>query len=373
MKLKVLHITNWYPDKINPFKAMWIKKHVEALNLFCDNDVYHVEIKSGCLKLWLNHFSKNEKSIRLLIPFKKWFYIEIFTTFLLIYVLIFKVRLKSYDIINFHIAYPLCTYLHLLKHFIKQPIIITEHWSAYHFNFNVQKLSKLKRIKTIFTNYIPFITVSESLKNDLNIFSNKKNIIHVIPNVVDINSFKYLNIDKTPNSLFMISYWKWPKLPLIAIKAIDYLKDSNPNIKLTVGGYGSQISEIKEFIKIRGLENFIHIKGIMTSNEIALEMNKSLAFIHPSHYETFSVVCAESLCCGTPVIGSKVGGLIENINEENGILFDNNNIQELISAIRTILNHNIVYNYSNISQMNIQKFSKINVGRNYYHTLLKYV
>ena len=373
MKLKVLHITNWYPDKINPFKAMWIMKHVDALKLFCDNDVYHIEVRSGCLKFWVNSISKNVKSIGMFIPFKEWFFIEIFTTIILIYVLTIKARLKSYDIINFHIAYPLCTYLHILKYFIKKPIIITEHWSAYHFNFNVNKLSKLNRIKSIFTNYIPFITVSESLKNDLNIFSNNKNIIHVIPNVVDINTFKYLNIDKTPNSFFMISYWKWPKFPLIAIKAIDYLKDVNPNIKLIIGGYGSQISEIKEFIKIKGLEKYIHIKGKMSSNEIALEMNKSLAFIHPSHYETFSVVCAESLCCGTPVIGSKVGGLIENITEEYGILFDNNNIQELITAINTISNHNIVYNYSKISQIYSHKFSKFNVGRNYYHTLLKYV
>ena len=89
----------------------------------------------------------------------------------------------------------MCTYLHLFQNFIKKPIVITEHWSAYHLNFGVKK--ELNRIKRIFNNKVTWITVSEALKNDLIRFSGNTALkAFVIPNVVDSVTFTSRNQEK---------------------------------------------------------------------------------------------------------------------------------------------------------------------------------
>ena len=162
MSFRILHITNWYPDSSDQFKGSWIAKHIRALDNFCHNDVVHIEVNSNSFNLNKTSVILGNKALRFNFPFHKWFIKEILTGFLVMYVIIFKIKVRNYNIINFHIAYPLCTYLHIYQSFIRKPIIITEHWSAYHFNFGVKK--NLNRVKRIFKNNVTFITVSDALK-----------------------------------------------------------------------------------------------------------------------------------------------------------------------------------------------------------------
>ena len=38
MLKSVLHITNWHPNRDNPYEAVWMQRHVESLKkLFLDN------------------------------------------------------------------------------------------------------------------------------------------------------------------------------------------------------------------------------------------------------------------------------------------------------------------------------------------------
>ena len=50
------------------------------------------------------------------------------------------------------------------------------------------------------------------------------------------------------------------------------------------------------------------------------------------------MVLIEALACGKPVIGSKVGGITEIINEDVGLLVNPNKISSISRAIDTIIN-----------------------------------
>ena len=65
--------------------------------------------------------------------------------------------------------------------------------------------------------------------------------------------------------------------------------------------------------------------------------NIATVFIFPSREEPLGLVGLESIACGTPVIGSNIGGIPEYINENNGLLFDPNEPKELASILSTIL------------------------------------
>ncbi len=361
--MKVLHLTNWYPSLDQPFKASWIARQIRALDTFCLNEVYHIEVVTGPFKLRNDRGMLGNKVLRLSFPTNVWFLKEIVTSVLVLYTLFIKIKLRDYDVVNFHIAYPLCTYLHFYQNFIKKPIVITEHWSAYHLNFGVNK--DLNRIKRIFNNNVTWITVSEALKVDLIQFSGNTAInAFVVPNIVDSGTFTYSQKEKQ-NHFFMVSYWKKPKNPILLLRAFRYFLRKNPGINLRIGGFGPQEKQIIDYIEQMKLGKSIEYIGSLKPEEIAQEMNKAMAFLHCSEYETFSVVCAEALSCGTPVIASAVGGLIEIIEESNGILVNENTETNWLNALSSFITSRDSYNSKVIHNKTINKFSASKVGKSY--------
>src|SRR5688500_19020192 len=110
--MKVLHITNWYPNSVNPQEALWIQRHIESLSSHVESYfIIHLEVRPS----HRIHFMRNRISHgiqrRFEIPFNSWFLVEMMTTLLLVYYLM-KFRRRNFDVINFHIAYPLLVYWH---------------------------------------------------------------------------------------------------------------------------------------------------------------------------------------------------------------------------------------------------------------------
>ena len=361
--MKVLHLTNWYPSLDQPFKASWIERQIRALDTFCFNEVYHIEVVTGPFKLRNDPGMLGNKVLRLSFPLDIWFLKEIMTSVLVLYALFIKIKLRDYDVVNFHIAYPLCTYLHFYQNFLKKPIVITEHWSAYHLNFGINK--DLHRIRKIFNNNVTWITVSEALKGDLMKFSRNTTLnAFVVPNIVDSGTFTYSHQEKH-NRFFMVSYWKKPKNPFLILSVFRYFLKQNPGIKLRIGGFGPQEEQIINYIEKMKLGQSVEYLGSLKPEEIAEEMNKAMAFLHCSEYETFSVVCAEALSCGTPVIASAVGGLIEIIEESNGILVKKNTETDWLKALGSFINSRDSYNSKVINNKTINKFSASKIGKSY--------
>jgi len=373
--MRILHLTNWYPNNTNPYEALWIQKHVEALDAnVIYSSVIHLNVENSNRIKWENYKSKRDvRHFLLKIPFHIWRINEWVTFILLWYVLLFKVQLSRYDLINIHIAYPLCVYLGWIKRFTKLPIVITEHWSAYHFGFHISNLKKKKRIQQIFHHETPVITVSEALKNDIKKFANTNNFpSYVIPNIVDTRIFYFKNIPISSNpTFFMVSQWKAPKQPILVLEAFQEIIQFYPHAKLRIGGYGPQEKQIRDFILNNQLQNHVRYLGKLSPMSIADEMNAAWGFIHPSDYETFSVVCAEAVCCGTPVIASNVGGIPEFVvNNNNGILVENSP-EKFLAAIKEVIQLQNKFDRKKISESTRAIFSKEAVGKNYFEVLQK--
>jgi glycosyltransferase involved in cell wall biosynthesis len=319
--MKILHITNWYPSESQPKRALWIKDQIELLRGEVDYQVWHLEVVSGRLNLQYKKLSTTEHSLTLSFPTQRWFIIELLTTILLVYFFLVKIRLRDFSHLHFHIAYPLLTYWHWLRKVIRKPVVISEHWSAYHFNFNIKDRSKLKPIQRIFHNTLHLITVSQSLAKDIVRFSGNEQLsFSVIHNVVDRQIFHYQEKSILQNTFFMVSQWKEPKDPFTVLKLLKEM----PDLYLRIGGYGPQLHEMKLLVERMEVNDRVEFLGTLSKQSIAEEMNQCVAFVHPSSYETFSVVCAEAISCGCPVIASKVGGIPEFVNESNGLLIEDN-------------------------------------------------
>ncbi len=97
----------------------------------------------------------------------------------------------------------------------------------------------------------------------------------------------------------------------------------------------SYFDEVKNFTQLNNLEKRVHF--------LPYQSNVSLAFsafdwtILPSDSETFGMVTIESMACGTPVLGSNVGGTTELIvHGKNGLLFETKKSSDLAEKMDLI-------------------------------------
>ena len=361
--MRVLHITRWYPHKEEPLEAIWIKRLIEPVDP--ESEVYHLCVTPS-KKLKIRYSTNGRVKHRIWeLPTKKWIIIEIVNFFLLGHFLLMKRFKNDFDLINFHIAYPQLVFWSALKFLVNKPVVVSEHWSAYHFNFGVGR--KLPRIQWIFKHGLPFITVSKSLAEDIKSFSQQADLkIHQVPNVVDVKDFKLMKaIIPDQGTFFMVSQWKWPKQPKVVLNAFAALvaRGECDHYKLRIAGYGPQLEELKMLSYSLGLNERVCFLGPLTSELIADEMNRCTAFLHCSEYETFSVVCAEALCCGAPVVASNVGAIAEYVNSENGILVGENTPEVWLKAIEKLRYSE--FNRSVISSAAQKKFATANVRLQY--------
>lgn len=76
------------------------------------------------------------------------------------------------------------------------------------------------------------------------------------------------------------------------------------------GRYGKQAAQ-------RGLQDRVHFAGPCA--DLPPVYRDADAFVLPTAYETFSLVCMEALACGVPVIATRVGGIEDYLRDgENG-------------------------------------------------------
>lgn len=350
---KVLHIVSWYPTQWDNLEGIFIKEQFNLFSEVTKSHLIHVQIRKSkyFLKYKYYKYSDFEEGYYLLSKIKSHKLIEFLTTFLLLWVL-FKSHYKKYDFLHFHIAYPLLIHYFLWKKIIKIPIMISEHWSAYHFNFYMPwETKRLDSIKRIFRQNIPLIVVSKTLLQDIEKFSGTKEFPSVIiPNVIDQDTFFY-NKKEINNiiTFFAVNNWRIIKNPFPMLEGFRLLHDKGISFKLFLGGYGELIEDMKSFVLSHGISDKVVFLGKMDKTEIVSLLHESDAYLIASAYETFSVVSAQALCCGVPIIGAKLSAIEEYANEESYLSLEDNNAEGWRDKLVYFIGHKNNYHREDIA------------------------
>lgn len=109
----------------------------------------------------------------------------------------------------------------------------------------------------------------------------------------------------------------------ILIDALAQLREADP-LLLAVGGdggAGALRAELEERARVAGLAANVRFTGAVAHEELPAWYAAADVCVAPSYYESFGLVAVEALACGTPVVASRVGGLIETVTDGvNGYL-----------------------------------------------------
>ncbi len=138
------------------------------------------------------------------------------------------------------------------------------------------------------------------------------------------------------------------------VRSVVSLSKKLSGIHLKLVGHGRDFESIKSLCKeLDPGETLIEMTGLRTNEEVYHELWNCDFLIMNSFFETFSLICAEALSCGKPVIATKCGGPQEFINDQCGILIEPGNDKELMAAIEEMYG-----NYKKYDPQKLRNYSK---------------
>lgn len=368
-KLHILFLCGWYPSRVFPTNGDFIKRHAEAVSLQHNVSVLHIITDKNCtdkieiVSKEINHISTHIAYVK---PVKN--PIVKVTLFYKAFKKLVQV-IDNFDVVHLNKTYPFGMFTLLLK----QPYIISEHWTDYEKPM-CNKISSLEKFtsKLICKNATYICPVSNHLKKSMIAFGLKGNYT-IVPNVVDTDLFFPVEKKDTQQfTLLHISNMVDAQKNVSGIlKTLAKLQEKTTDFKLILIGENSKKhQQLAKKLNILSKISFIeHVKH----KQIPNFLQQADVYISFSNYETWGIVMVESLACGTPVISTKTGILYELNLTKFSTFVNNNNEDELLQAIlkfktKNSINKNEMYQYvlDNFNPKHIcNTFSKL------YHKSLK--
>ncbi len=395
--MNVVWLASWFPSRINISVGDFIERHAYAVAANVDqlsvivvlkddampvNSVEIQQIKVGNLTIYTAYYGKSfwGGSIGKLLSQRK---------YLLLQNKIFKQIISTEgkpDLVHVQVAMKAGLFARKLKKKWGIPYIVTEHWSGYNMDckpniFDMGKLF-LRLNMAVLKDAAMLLPVSQNLGNTItNNFV--KMPYTVVPNVVDTKHFFYKPYTNTPlfplienaainpvesantTAIFQFihpSYMNYPKNPEGILHACKLLKGRGCSfIVQMIGNTNAALLLLAEELGL--LNSFVFFEDEIKYVAVAKKMQESNALLMFSRYENLPCIILEALCCGLPVVSSRVGGIGEVVNENNGILVQAGNTEQLVQAMQQMIDTYQSYNRPAIAASAAALFSYRVVGK----------
>ena len=167
--------------------------------------------------------------------------------------------------------------------------------------------------------------------------------VHVIPNGFKEDLFcpkemsecrKVLGLPLDRKIILSVGIYEEVKGQKYLIEAVSKIIPDRKDILCVLIGFGTQRQVLEKQIRALGLEEHILLAGKKPHNEIPLWINACDFFVLPSLNEGNPTVLFETLGCGKPFVGTKVGGVPEILTSESyGLLVNPADTEDLKEKI----------------------------------------
>ncbi len=225
-------------------------------------------------------------------------------------------------------------YTHLAGCLVKQltgaRLVLTTHSLEPHRPWKVEQLGTAYNAsswveRTAYENADGVIAVSASMRDDVReLYGVPREKIRVIHNGIDLNQYR-----PSPDPAVLAKYAIDPARPFVLfvgritrqkgiihlVEAIQWIRPG-VQVVLCAGApdtpeIGREMAERVERARLQSANPIIWIPQIVPKDEIIALYTQASLFACPSVYEPFGIINLEAMACGTPVVASAVGGIIE--------------------------------------------------------------
>jgi glycosyltransferase involved in cell wall biosynthesis len=262
---------------------------------------------------------------------------------------------EKYDVglIHAHFAYPEGLVGLLAKRRTGKPLVVTVH--GYDIlvepsvGYGIRLSLRLDSVvRKVLKEADAVITASSATFNESNKIVGNTEKVYLIPNGVDIKRFNpsldgsYLRrkwgISDHVKVVFTLRAHE-PKYGIeYLLRAASLLKRND--VIFVIGGGGSLRAYHEQLAVDLGIREKTIFVGKISQKEVPYYYAMSDIVVIPSLQEAFGLVVSEALACGKPVIGTKVGGIPDQIIDGyNGFLVKPKDPKEIAEKILWLLEH----------------------------------
>lgn len=361
VKKHILVLASWYPNKYNASNGNFNQAYVRYLAQLYKISVLHIEHRKEVEAMVMEESNEDNAFIlRIYVPTNKGKFGKLLNHFAFhkackIGVKHIERKHGQINLLHNFVIWKMGVFTRWLSKKTQIPYLVTVHSTSLY--PGPQSYDTMKRywIKKVLEDASKVTSVSSLLLNALESYTTVKNKSVVIPNIVEPPVEDISANVKKRSFVHVSSLEPKQKNTLGIIKAIQGCPEAQLDV---IGGNGSiHLKDLKDYVRTHNLDNRVTFLGDMQQQELVGKLSEYLAMIHFSNYESFSIVCAEAMSVGTPVIYTACGGPEEFLDSSTGLEVNKQDVIGLTNAITKILNEDISFDRNSIKQKFKEKFN----------------
>lgn len=378
--LKILYLARWYPNRYDPMPGLFIQRHAEAASQFCRVGVVYTHVVDGdkingfdvdlelinnvpTVKVYYNNPKIHIPLVSSLIKAFRFFHANA------IGIKKIKVELEGLDIIHVHILTRLGIIALWNKWFKGKPYVISEHWSRYlKLTGDFTGFFRKWITRIVVKNASMVTTVTQNLANAMQSHGLKNTNYKVLANVVTDDFLEYNATRKPKNrktTFIHVSCFEDKSKNISGLlRVIKSLSLERSDCKFKLIGDGVDFDSLKNYSREIGLGTVVlEFTGLLEGTALVKEMAEADMLVVFSNYENFPVVINESFVLGIPVLATRVGGIPEFVNHQNGRLMGAGDEKALEKLLNAYLDKKLKFNNQKIKFESRDAFSPDTIGR----------
>ncbi|MDF7812908.1 glycosyltransferase [Hymenobacter sp. YC55] len=364
MRLRVLHLPKWYPNRYDNQDGDFVARHIEAIARATTDEaplqtaVVFAAVARGPLPSLIDA----EVDLDGVVPTWRYYYRARFTGLegldkvlkLLLWLMCIRKGMRAVqqhwsgqkpDLVHAHILLRTGVVALWLKWWQRIPYLITENWTIF-LPANAWRLGWLRgRVAALLVRQAAaFTPVSEDLRKALIQLGGVNTLTVIIPNVVDTDLFHLPAKPEARRGLLNVAAFNEQAKNLSGIlRTVSRLRITHPalNVHLRIAGYGAAERQMHQLATDLGLlaDGTVEFLGKLSSSEVAEEMRRAQAFVLFSNYENLPCVLIEAQASGLPAVATAVNGVPELLPHDGskGLLVPAGDEEALAQALLTVL------------------------------------
>jgi L-malate glycosyltransferase len=348
-RLRVLIVTPWYPHAESPISGVFIQDQAEILARVFDVLVFFAPVVPGrrILRDMLVH---NEPAIhadgQLRLARSRYHGMPNAGRPVASWLAYRECRRRLHralrewgrvpDLVHAHVALPAGFVAARIGRELRVPVVMTEHTGP--FSALLPRPGARPPVVEALNGAAEVLAVSPALASSMHQafpFIRPK----VLGNVVRTDFFTPLPAARPQEFCFATVALMQPGKGLdVLLRAMRKLIDGgHDRFRAVIGGDGPQRQMLERLARELGVQGHVQFPGLLTRAQVRSLLRAADVFVLPSLGETFSLVVAEAMACGKPVIATRCGGPEFVVGPDDGLLIPPNDAEALAGAMRAAL------------------------------------